>query len=38
MKRSRMSRWGEFLLWVVVALVTAAVMISMAETLLPANF
>jgi hypothetical protein len=38
MTRSKKSRFFEFLLWVAVAVGTAAIMISLSETLLPENF
>lgn len=38
MKRSWKSRLGELALWALVSLVTAFIMIQLAETLLPANF
>ncbi len=38
MKRSWKSRVGEFLIWAAVALGTAAIMVALSETLLPANF
>ena len=38
MKRSRLSRIGEFALWALLSLVIAFILVQLSETLLPANF
>ena len=38
MKRSRLSRIGEFVFWALLSVVIAFILVQLSETLLPANF
>ena len=37
-KRSWKSRLGEFVIWALIAVITAVVLVALSESLLPANF